>query len=118
MSASASAISERFTEATFGLRWYPYERPTHLWRGIGFDTKSVYLQTELGYAEAQRSGVDVDYGTVGRGGVAGIRLGVNIGYSQDWRLALELHEHTALLNGDEGVRILAGLRANIELFLP
>ncbi len=111
-------ISERFTNVTLGLRWYPYERPTHLWRGIGFDTKSVYLQTGVGYAEAQRSGTDVDYGTVGRGGVAGLRLGINVGYTRDWRMALELHTHAALLNGDEGLRILAGLRANIELFLP
>jgi hypothetical protein len=111
-------INERFTTATLGLRWYPYDRPTHLWGGIGFDTKSVYLQPELGYAFADRSGGDVDYGTVGRGGVAGLRLGINIGYSRDWRMALELHEQTALLNGDEGVRIVAGLRGIVELFLP
>jgi hypothetical protein len=111
-------IDERFTTFNLGVRWYPYERRTHVWRGIGIDTPSVYLHPELGYAEARRSGPEVDYGTVGRGGVVGLRLGINIGYSRDWRMALELHEHTALLNGDEGIRVVAGLRGSIELFLP
>lgn len=116
--APRPTVSEQYSQYAVGVRWYPYARPTHVWRGLAFDTKSVYVQAELGYADVRRSAREVDYGTVGRGGVAGVRLGINIGMSRDWRMALELHEHTALLNGDEGVRIMAGLRANIELFLP
>lgn len=54
--------------------------------------------------------------TVGRGVALGARIGLVTTQGRDWSLGLELHDHVALLNGDEGLRHLLGVSVFLQLF--
>lgn len=97
-----------------GLRWYPYATTTGRWAPL---QRGIYLQGDLGFAQVERGNMDGS-SVVGRGGVAGARLGITTSIVQDWKLALEVAGHGALLNADEGTRIHLAFLAVIELYMP
>jgi hypothetical protein len=108
-------LAEAIMHTTLGLRWYPYAGSrTTRW---SFLKRGVYTQLDLGYAQLTRGRLLGDTSVVGRGGVVGLRVGFSLGLSGDWKLALELHEHTAWLNSDEQERVTLGLLAIVELYL-
>jgi len=97
-----------------GLRWYPYATTTGRWAVL---QRGVYMQGDLGFAQMRRGDMDSS-SVVGRGGLAGARLGITTSIVPDWKLALEVTAQGALLNADEGTRIHLGLLAVIELYMP
>lgn len=110
-------LSEKFGHASLGLRWYPFDRAA-LPGGRGFiDVSGAYAQLDLGYAQLERDTVTMGDRVVGRGGVAGVRVGLLARGGRDWNLGIELHEHTGLFNSDEGIRIAVGVNAVFELLL-
>lgn len=113
--APVPELSERLVQATVGVRWHPYVGSRSRWALI---TDGIYTQLDAGYAQLDRRRLVMSSSVVGRGGVAGVRLGLSTGVSTDWRLAIEVHAHSALLNADEGTRVAVGLHGVIELYLP
>ncbi len=106
-------LAEVLLQARVGVRYFPLAGSTGRWSPL---TQPIYLQADVGYAQLDRGTVLMGESTVGRGVVGGARLGTSSGFARDWRVAIELHQHTALLNGDEGVRVVYGLNGVFELY--
>lgn len=113
--APVPELSERLVQATVGVRWHPYVGSRSRWALI---TDGIYAQLDAGYAQLDRRRLLMSSSVVGRGGIVGMRAGLSTGVSTDWKLAIEVHAHSALLNADEGTRVALGLHGVIELYLP
>lgn len=101
-----------------GVRWAPFGRRRVHGRVVDVGRTGFYVQAELGYAELNRHAMDEEWSTVARGIAAGARLGLPVMQARDWSLGFEVHDHVALLGGDEGLRHSDGLHAFLQLFIP
>jgi hypothetical protein len=104
-------LTESMFLAGGGLRWFPFGRTrlTERWR----ERARLYGQVDANYAEVVRSPEDA---TVGRGVALGARVGFGFTQGRDWTYGIEIHDHFALLNSDEGLRHTLGVHAFIQLF--
>ena len=106
-------LSERLAQIRAGVRYFPLSGSRGRWAAL---KRPIYLQVDAGYAQLVRGIPGMSASTVGRGVVGGARLGFSTSTVRDWRIAVEVHQHTALLNADEGVRITAGIHGIVELY--
>jgi hypothetical protein len=109
------ALAESMLFVGAGVRWLPLGR-TRIDR-FGMKTRTwLYAQAELGYASLSRWSMDSESTTVGRGFALGASVGLNLPQRADWAIGIELHDHLALLNADEGLRHALGVNLYIQLF--
>jgi hypothetical protein len=116
--ANDPALGEAMTFVTLGVRWYPLTR-SHIESGLATtERRWLYLQADIGGALLERYGVDVESSVVGRGLVTGARVGIISLGGRDWTYSIELHDHLALFDSDEGFRHTFGLHVGVQLFFP